>query len=77
MVREAKAGNEESLEKVLWEHFSELERYLKPQMPNDLQSFVSIDDVISQTFFEACRDFDKFLSLPFSMYATCGGLQVE
>lgn len=64
LVRQAKAGSRDALEQVLWEHFSDLEQYLKPQMPADIQSFVSVEDIISQTFFEAFRDFDGYRDGP-------------
>lgn len=60
LVESAQAGDQSALERLLWEHFDELTAFLTPRMPSDLQSVVSVDDVISQTFYEAFRDFSNY-----------------
>jgi len=61
---QAKHGDEKALESLLWEHFNDLCRYMTPQMPTDLKALISVEDVVSQTFYEAFRDFSKFREKP-------------
>lgn len=64
LLIDAKAGDEKALESLLWEHFNDLCRYLTPQMPADLTALISTEDVVSQTFYEAFRDFRQFCDRP-------------
>jgi DNA-directed RNA polymerase specialized sigma24 family protein len=60
LVVKAVAGDTESLERLLYQHFSPLAGHLGRKIPQWAQSLVSVDDIVQQTFVHVFRDIGRF-----------------
>jgi RNA polymerase sigma-70 factor (ECF subfamily) len=59
LVALAAAGDRVALERLLLAHYTPLVRLLAPRLPTSLQSVVSIEDILQDTFSQAFRDVRK------------------
>ena len=60
LIRKAVAGDLTALERLLLAHYAPLSRHIAPRLPRSIQSVVSVEDVLQQTFTEAFRSIGKF-----------------
>jgi RNA polymerase sigma-70 factor (ECF subfamily) len=59
LVAQAIAGDRLALERLLLAHYTSVARHLAPMLPASLQSVVSIEDILQETFSQAFRDVCK------------------
>lgn len=60
MVTAAVAGDATALERLLFAHFSTLERYVEPKIPANARQDVGADDLLQEVLAQAFRDIAKF-----------------
>jgi RNA polymerase sigma-70 factor (ECF subfamily) len=60
LVEAAVRGESSALEQLLLEHFTPLERFLRPRIPADVQRHLGAEDVLQETFAQAFRDIKQF-----------------
>ena len=49
-----------ALEKLLWVIYDRLDRFLQHEIPRDLQSLISSDDIIQETYVDVCNGIERF-----------------
>ncbi len=68
LLAQALAGDSGTLERLLWRHFSQLERHIAPRIPDRFRSQLSVEDVLQDVFVQAFRDIKKFEVRPESSF---------
>jgi RNA polymerase sigma-70 factor (ECF subfamily) len=59
-IAQAVAGSRPAVERLLLDHYTMLVQHLTPLLPASLQSVVSIEDILQETFSQAFRDIRAF-----------------
>lgn len=60
LVNAAVAGDQMALEKLLWMIYDRLQRFLDRDLPRELQSLISTEDVIQETYVDVCNGISRF-----------------
>jgi RNA polymerase sigma-70 factor (ECF subfamily) len=60
LLQSAIAGDAQSLEQLLLIHCDAVAEHIRPKLAGPLQSLVSVDDILQETFFRAFQQISKF-----------------
>ena len=60
LIAKAKSGDGVALERILLVHYARLSEHIAPKLPKSLQSVLSTDDILQQTFVQVFRDIGNF-----------------
>jgi RNA polymerase sigma-70 factor (ECF subfamily) len=60
LLRDAVDGNRTALERLLILEFGHIQRHISRQLPDSLQSVLSVDDLLQDTFAQAFRSIGQF-----------------
>jgi RNA polymerase sigma-70 factor, ECF subfamily len=59
-ISQAAAGSRPALERLLLDHYTPLAQHLQPRIPVSLQSVLSVEDVLQETFSQVFQDMHAF-----------------
>ncbi len=60
LVQQAIAGDPQALEQLLLLHCDTVAEHIRPKLAGPLQSLVSVDDILQETFFRAFQQIQRF-----------------
>ena len=60
LLERASAGESEALERLLLLHCDAVAEHVRPKLAGPIQSLVSVDDILQETFFRAFQQIERF-----------------
>lgn len=64
LIEQAICGDRAALERLLLDHYDPLAARLAPRLPASIQSVVSVEDIVQQTFTQVFRDIEHYQPQP-------------